>query len=150
MRCFWCSLLIHVSNRTLRALNPTLKQSTFQQRPTHSSSVQCSSPQIQTSMERYIISTHTRSSSPFYLNSDLLGPDLWHLHTSDQTDTHIQPHTQTRSNTHLTDGGRADSKRFAPRGSRGLKADRKLGHSGSKEQKVEEEKETISGRETLE
>lgn len=47
--------------------------------------------------------THTHT---LYLDFGLLGPDLWHLHTLDQTHAHTRSHIQTRSNTHQTEGGR--------------------------------------------
>lgn len=69
--------------------------------------------------------THARTSAHahaflFSLNSDLLGSDLWHLHTSDLEGggRHTQSRAQTRSNTELTDGERADSKRSTMRCSR--------------------------------
>lgn len=83
----------------LKYVHPSLRKPTFHQRPTYSSSVKCSHTQVQTSMEKRVTlthrhtHTHTHSSSPFYLISDLLGSDLWHLYTSDQTNTHTASHT---------------------------------------------------------
>lgn len=71
--------------------------------------------------------THTNAhalSFLFTLISDLLGSDLWHLHTSDPggggglVGKHTRSRTQTRSNAERTDGERADSKRSTPRCSR--------------------------------
>lgn len=101
---------------------------------------------------------HTHAQTHTHIHT-LLPPFTWFLTYWAQTygiytlqikQTHTQPHTQTRSNTHQTDGERTDSKRFTLRGRRGLKADRKSGHGRSKEQRGAEEAEEIRGREKLE
>lgn len=82
----------------------------------------------------------------FSLNSDLLGSDLWHLHTSDLEGGggHTQPRTQTRSNAEPTDGKRADSKRSTPRCLRASVA-AAVRRGGLGEQEEEEDEKSNSG-----
>lgn len=94
------------------------------------------------------LATVTHTLPPFYLISDLLGLDFWHLHTPDQTNTHIDVHTnkikhtpnRQRTGERCGAGGREDSKRLTQSGRRGLKTDRKSGHGRSEEHRGEDEK----------